>query len=339
MSERFFSKADELRAVVASNANDINYVQLIDQLQIEFAAMSDEFQLWSDEDRANQEKIELAANVKHTYFSVGVSIMERALQLDLTQSIPCGQPTPVDEPMQINTDENNGATGIHPALNTGQSNESQTDNAANVSVQLAYKDFVQMINPILGITPMQSANEALFRIMIETIDEVQKKAEVHKYKFDADERVLVAHIHRMLDMTSQELWEWHLMDNGDAATLPELIHFLQIRIRRMPKVARTSNASENWDVQSSSGGTSNPPKRWKPADGCAKCGRSHELADCRIFMGCTIGAKSKVIHQKKLCMNCFSPLHIATACPEGPCAICAPIKHHPLLCSKNTTNF
>lgn len=350
MADRFFSKADELRAVVASASNDVDFCNLVDQLQIEFAMLNDEFRLMEDEERNKPRHQDVEINAKHTFFAVGLNLVERSLEINLTPTVPCGQR--LNDPqsdeqqkeqtqsMQIDQDTVDPENASVPQATASTSNAQQGNGEMQMPLQLSYQDFVLLVKPIYKFRKMQAPSVQDCRLLIEAINEVQVRADELNYNLESDERALVAYIHGIMDDTTRELWEWHVFDKG-VATLPAIIHFLKVRIQRMPKPATrpSSAASSNWDEPSTSAGISNPPKRAKQTDGCYQCGLGHGLCKCPTFDSWSLQAKSKFVHNKKLCINCFSPEHMVAACPLGPCKKCKPIKHNSKLCPKNQSNF
>lgn len=348
MADRFFSRADELRAVVASASNDVDFLNLVDQLQIEFAMLGDEFKLMNENERVQ----EVEVNAKHVYFSVGLNLVERAMEMEITPSFPCAQQLENSQqqgqknasntenvPMQVGqltVDPDNASALINDVPMNNEQN-CGASKKGEISVQLSYRDFVQLVHPIYGIRGMQTATVQSIRLVIEAIEDVRVRAITLKYNLENDERALVTYIHGVLDATTQELWEWHVLDHG-VATLLELIHFLRMRIQRMPKASsRSSSVSEDWNEPSTSAGMLIPPKRAKK-NGCYKCGLAHGLCQCPTFKSMSLPAKTKFVHQKKLCLNCFSIEHMVATCPDDACRKCN-IKHNSLLCPKNPTNY
>lgn len=366
MVERFFKKANELQEVATSSEGFVDFEQLLDQLNIEFAMMCDEFKIANENERNKEQEI----NVKHVFYRVGLNLVERLLDIEPTSDIPCAQReqqpadgSGVDE--QAQSVENEHQPGQNPPnqqRQQDQPDEAMTVDPENASallkdvpscempLQLAYKDFVQLIDPIFSFKAMETASERSMKLLICAIEGVQKHAKELGYSLDNDERALVVYIHAMLDEVSQELWTWEVMDKV-APTLQELIHFLNKRVERMNKTpvgSRSESRAESraesrgepdWAQPSTSYGISNPPKRQRKLTTiCINCKGDHGLCQCGSFIGSSLQAKAKLLQQKRLCINCFSAAHAVSECPMGPCKKCN-LKHNSLMCPKNPKNY
>lgn len=265
------------------------------------------------------------------------------------------------------------------STNTRQENCLSADNAifcstcaeasaatAHETIKPPYPDFCKIIEPIFQIERIEQPDERAFNLILVAITDTINNARIQGYTIAECTTMIIAFLHRQLDITSQSLWSWEAERSAPAnPTIDLFIDFLTRRAKRISPLelsagiraaqAQIVNAGASTSCGSSCTGAIPKVKpasrkdsaifglRKSSAAGaiskkakaqCAHCGYTdHLLHRCQYFLSMDRKGRIGVLNSKKLCFNCFSPMHTTKDCHDGPCKRCNK-KHNSLICPK-----
>lgn len=214
-----------------------------------------------------------------------------------------------------------------------------------------YNDYCEIMEPIFALQPIEHVDERAINQILVTIVGAAENAREKGYTIERDQILIVALLHRILDVTSQSLWSWHI--EGQEPTLSAFIGFLTKRAKRItPKelpswasmmesnsrassfVSAGASSTSHVVVPSTSNGTTTSGAMAKKVKTvCVRCQGEHFLHRCPQFRTLTIPAKRATLNQARLCHNCFSATHATSDCKKGVCKRCNS-KHNSILCPK-----
>lgn len=141
----------------------------------------------------------------------------------------------------------------------------------------------------------------------------------------------------LLRLEENTLREWRKFQSADLATWKELHDFLVVQWRSIDDGKMSSLKSSNEGKQakslyannSSSAGNQNNVR--SSSIKCHLCFESHYLWACPKFSSMNVDERQKVVKEKKLCLNCFSPQHQVKNCSSKFCCKTCSRKHHTFL--------
>lgn len=230
--------------------------------------------------------------------------------------------TACDQPMQI--DEKKDANEKLPDIST-----------------LSFSDHIRILHPIFSLRPIGQLSESKIMEIILSIQEVNHRARELQVSITNQYRALLTFMHGLLDITSQQLWMWQLMDREP--NWDDFIHFLVRRAHTIDpaELPRRSSAvqqpPENNPPQRA---TIRPSRNSSPAPGtsrspsvekCVKCNnQQHALIRCPAFLALSLDERNWFVGESNLCDNCFSRHHKTKKCFRGKCPKCG-FKHNSLL--------
>jgi len=134
-----------------------------------------------------------------------------------------------------------------------------------------------------------------------------------------------------LDGKLREDWERLLFEKLSEPSMDDFVAFIEQRLLW----ADTQVTIPTTPLPAKSAPSPSPqPQRQKtpttPAK-CASCGEAHWLGRCQTFAALGTEERNRLVREKKLCLNCFSPTHPVRNCTNRhTCRSCAQ-KHHTLL--------
>ncbi len=126
-------------------------------------------------------------------------------------------------------------------------------------------------------------------------------------------------------------WERLLREKLHKPTMEDLSQFVEKRLLWCEEgtpshVHPTTTSSRPTNFTPSSA----KKKGFTPAK-CASCGEAHWLGRCPAFIALGIEERNRLVREKRLCLNCFSPSHTVRHCTnKHTCRHCA-LRHHTLL--------
>lgn len=140
----------------------------------------------------------------------------------------------------------------------------------------------------------------------------------------------------LVRLDEHTLREWKKFHTADSATWKELNDFLTAQWRSLDDVAIT-NLTSTGEVKAAPKPVKalvvSKPNNNKRSSGakCHLCYDSHFLWSCPKFTSMSVDDRQKVVREKQLCLNCFSPSHQVRQCPSKfKCKTCDK-PHHTLL--------
>lgn len=198
---------------------------------------------------------------------------------------------------------------------------------------LSFADHIRILHPIYSLRPIEELSEHKIYGVILSIQEVNQAREL-RVSIASQPRALLAFMHGLLDITSQQLWMWQMIDQEP--NWDKFVHFLVRRSHtidpaELPRQAPVMHQPraimqlprEPSPVPSTSGASS--------VEQCLKCrGHQHPLIRCPQFRAMSVGDRLWFVGEYELCENCLNLHHPTSKCPKGPCPKCGH-KHNSLL--------
>ncbi len=121
--------------------------------------------------------------------------------------------------------------------------------------------------------------------------------------------------------------------------MKDLEEFIEQRLLWADTDSRTTTAaptSNSSSYNSSPYSSHHPPtspkhKKAQTPSKCASCGEAHWLGRCSAFSALPVEDWNRLVREKRLCLNCFSPTHSVRQCSnKHSCRHCS-LRHHSLL--------
>ena len=150
---------------------------------------------------------------------------------------------------------------------------------------------------------------------------------------------------KKVPMTLQNKWREHVVSRrkkGEEATFQHIVQFLQSAVDAAddpvfgreamnesiarPPVQPMVTKSRNFAIQLN---TKEEQKNVTLEKGCLMChNQTHDLDDCEVFCGKSLGQKRDFLKEKHLCFGCYASNHISIGCTQKKvCKICH--RRHP----------
>lgn len=233
----------------------------------------------------------------------------------------------VEQPMQVDKKE--------------EPKKKLSENLPDIST-LSFTDHIRVLHPVFSLRPIDQLSENKIMEIILSIQEVNHRARELHVSITSQHRALLTFMHGLLDITSQQLWMWQLLDREpnwdnfvhflvrrahtiDPAELPRRSSAVQPPSSGNPQFQRAVMAPPSRDPSPAAG-----PSRSPSGEKCPKCNNQHQLIRCPEFLALSIDERNWFVGEQNLCDNCFSRHHKTKKCIRGKCPKCR-FKHNSLL--------
>lgn len=178
-ADRFFEQANKIKERKSLDGKEANLETLLDQLTIEFSMLCDDFRLMTEEERSKEQVRELETNAKHVYFQVGLKLVENMLNIEHSDDISCAQKPPIDALMDVDPKMVQGAESLQLQQDNHQQQlqggmlkeQERIDEPIHEQppLQLAYIDYMRLVQPIFSLTKIECATTHNINAMIQAI--------------------------------------------------------------------------------------------------------------------------------------------------------------------------
>lgn len=340
-------------------------------LNYDFMILMDDWKLLDEDQQKDLQVKEHFLDAQKCFHELG-SIFIMAIRQEQQSEMEQNQEQNVTEELS-STEDVERSSEIEQSMNAqGGKQEMQVDEEELLQgppdiSSLAFADHVRVLNPIFALPPMSSVDEASINEIILSIMEVSERATELNVSVQSQHRTLMAFVHGLLDITTQQLWNWRMMDTEPSWN--DLVCFLTRRAKTIdpmekrrslmqePGYARASTSyarpgtsyssavasAGQGAVGTSYGATGTIPKI-KPSDNqgaggsqpkvqkmhCPQCKGDHALIRCQKFRAMSFNERQRAVRNDLMCQNCLVLSHSTHQCPKGPCKKCG-VKHNSLL--------
>ncbi|XP_055585537.1 uncharacterized protein LOC129738382 [Uranotaenia lowii] len=139
--------------------------------------------------------------------------------------------------------------------------------------------------------------------------------------------LLVHMVCARLDPLTLRHWETH-HNSREVPNFKDLMRFLRDHCTVLQTLAHQSTAA---DSQSNRSNFELSHPSIQLSSRCPFCGEEfHSAFRCMKFLKCIVEERDDLVKRARLCLNCFSPGHVARVCSRGSCRHCGS-RHHSLL--------
>ena len=130
-------------------------------------------------------------------------------------------------------------------------------------------------------------------------------------------------------------WERLLFEKYPKPTMKDFYEFIEQRLLWADMQARPSYSNvpstSSYTLSSSTTMPTSPKKKSSTPAKCASCDEAHWLGMCPAFAALGTEDRNRLVWDKRLCLNCFSPAHTVRHCNNRhSCRHCNQ-RHHSLL--------
>lgn len=207
----------------------------------------------------------------------------------------------------------------------------------------------ELLSRIFDLDELHGPSSKGLQHLSNVANDVKRQMTALNYDTEHWDVLFITILQRKLDNESKK--EWEIKRNAENPTLEEMLQFIENRARALTNVKpEPSNHKEQKDNRKRFGDKfdyHNPPKKPfvanKSVQGtrtetsnpiCAFCNGSHLTRLCNRYLAKERDGREKMVKEKRLCINCLKPGHMAKFCMSGKCTRCEQ-KHNSTLCPAN----
>lgn len=213
----------------------------------------------------------------------------------------------------------------------------------------------ELLNRLYELENLKGPSSKGLQHLSNVANDVKRQMTALNYNTEHWDVMFITILRNKLDNESKK--DWEIQRGPDEPTLAGMLRFIENRARALSNLkfeydhSRSyRNYKENKENRKRFGDKQsdyNSPKRAfmphnldqsdRPASTkivCAFCDGAHYNRTCQKYLGKDRSGRDKMVKEKKLCINCLLPGHIAKFCPKGSCSKCKE-KHNSTLCPSN----
>lgn len=321
---------------------------MLEELNAHFLTLNEEWKLLDEEAQLIEHNKKLYLDAQSTFYQAGMQIIAKIFasmsiadsetsegqeeqSATLSQIV---QEAVGPQPIESSSDEQRAIDLNCSANNSMVNDEKMIEQPQELGLpdisSLSFQDHGRVLKPILTLQPIQSISERAINEIVVSLIEVNERANEDQVSIESQHRLLMIYVHSLLDVTSQQIFNWQMMDGEPS--WDEFIQFLTKRAKNIgpSEQGRSSAKSEHTNppqMVSNYGG--NSAKQLKLL--CFWCNRNdHVLIHCIPFKNQSTEVRERFVEAQRLCYNCFSITHQVDKCNKGACRWCQ-TKHNSLL--------